>query len=105
MNKRLIRLTEGDLHRIVKESVNKILSEGWIKDETESSDYIFNDIIATFKDKDDIKLHALRSGCSSIYEFLSDYIRDNYDVTLKQCDKICKMVKEHFNIVKFYYGE
>lgn len=32
MNKRLIRLTEGDLHRIVKESVKKILTEGeiWI---------------------------------------------------------------------------
>ena len=27
MNKRLIRLTESDLHRIVKESVNRILSE------------------------------------------------------------------------------
>ena len=29
MNKKLIRLTEGDLHRIVKESVNRILDEGW----------------------------------------------------------------------------
>ena len=28
MNKKLIRLTEQDLHRIVKESVNKILKEG-----------------------------------------------------------------------------
>ena len=27
MDKRLIRLTESDLHRIVKESVNRILSE------------------------------------------------------------------------------
>ena len=27
MNKKLIRLTEGDLHRIVKQSVNKILRE------------------------------------------------------------------------------
>lgn len=27
MNKKLIRLTENDLHRIVKESVNKILKE------------------------------------------------------------------------------
>lgn len=31
MNKKLIRLTESDLHRIVKESVQKILNEadGW----------------------------------------------------------------------------
>ena len=28
MNKKLIRLTESDLHRIVKESVNKTLKEG-----------------------------------------------------------------------------
>ena len=28
MNKKLIRLTEDDLHRIVKESVNKVLKEG-----------------------------------------------------------------------------
>ena len=27
MNKRLIRLTESDLHRIVKETVNRILTE------------------------------------------------------------------------------
>ena len=27
MNKKLIRLTESDLHRIVKESVNKVLNE------------------------------------------------------------------------------
>lgn len=32
--KKLIRLTEGDLHRIVKESVRKVLTEGenWIGD-------------------------------------------------------------------------
>ena len=28
MNKKLIRLTESDLHKIVKESVNKVLNEG-----------------------------------------------------------------------------
>ena len=27
MNKKLIRLTESDLHKIVKESVNRILKE------------------------------------------------------------------------------
>ena len=29
--KQIIRLTENDLHRIVKESVNKILNEGYMK--------------------------------------------------------------------------
>ena len=31
MNKKLIRLTESDLHRIVKESVKKILKESRLK--------------------------------------------------------------------------
>ncbi len=37
MNKKLIRLTESDLHKIVKESVNTILSEGGYYD------YVFGD--------------------------------------------------------------
>ena len=32
MNKKLIRLTEGDLHRIVKESVEKIITESEINE-------------------------------------------------------------------------
>ena len=43
MNKKLIRLTEGDLHRLVKESVNKIINEAQIGRGTtttiSSSDY------------------------------------------------------------------
>ena len=33
MKKRIIRLTEGDLHRIVKKSVNRILRESYEDDE------------------------------------------------------------------------
>lgn len=39
MNKKLIRLTESDLHQIVKESVNKVLREG-INDITPLSTHI-----------------------------------------------------------------
>ena len=35
MNKKLIRLTESDLHRIVKESVTNIIKEVWNKDRFE----------------------------------------------------------------------
>jgi len=42
MNKKLIRLTESDLHRIVKESVKKILKE-WNK--IENPDYDPREII------------------------------------------------------------
>ena len=47
MNKKLIRLTESDLHNIVKESVNKILNEweyaGWINDIEDPIEYDPND--------------------------------------------------------------
>ena len=35
MNKKLIRLTEGDLHKIVKESVNRVLKENTYNNEYE----------------------------------------------------------------------
>lgn len=35
MAKKLIRLTEGDLHRIIKESVNKVLMESYFYDDYE----------------------------------------------------------------------
>ena len=41
MNKKLIRLTESDLHKIVKESVNKILYE--VLDTTDSIKSFYND--------------------------------------------------------------
>ena len=47
MDKKLIRLTESDLHKIVKESVNKILNETKKKDPMQQ----------WFKDMDDIQKH------------------------------------------------
>ena len=40
MNKKLIRLTESDLHRIVKESVNRVLKEGHNEDYMEAKQII-----------------------------------------------------------------
>ena len=39
MNKKLIRLTESDLHRIVKRSVNKVLRESYNDDDVYMSNY------------------------------------------------------------------
>lgn len=41
MNNKLIKLTEGDLHRIVKESVNRVLNE--VLDTTDSIKSFYND--------------------------------------------------------------
>ena len=42
MKKKLMRLTESDLHKIVKESVNRILkegeSEGWVVESEQAQD-------------------------------------------------------------------
>lgn len=50
MNKNRIRLTESDLHRIVKESVNKVL-----KEERPNIHGVFNDRNKSFEEK----LHRL----------------------------------------------
>jgi len=42
MNKKLIRLTEGDLHNIVKESIKKILKESVGVFEVYTNDYMQN---------------------------------------------------------------
>ena len=67
---------------------------GWVKTEVIPSSRIFADIISEFGEK--------RNGWIGNYEYFSDYIRDNYDVTLAQCDLICKMIKQHYHIQKFY---
>ena len=44
MEKKIIRLTESDLHRIVKESVRKILvNEGWLGKKRETSNPLVNE--------------------------------------------------------------
>lgn len=58
---------------------------------------IFNDIISIYD-----KAPTLKDG--TLYEFFADYIRDYYDVTLKECDEICKMLKVYYN-VKFYAND
>lgn len=39
---------------------------------------------------------------SSPYEYWVDYIRDNYDVTFAQCDELCRMIKDFYDIKDFY---
>ena len=63
MNKKLIRLTESDLHRIVKESANKILKE-----------YFNPNNDGTFKDMDD----------GSKYEVNGTYYDDDMEAIKKR---------------------
>ena len=72
---------------------------GWIKEPIRDTKEIFNEIISK------VKWNGRIGDSSSPYEYFSDYIRDYYDVTLKQCDLICKMIKEHYGIKEFFYTE
>lgn len=70
---------------------------GWVKTPIKTSASILKEIIAA-----NPKWNGRIGSSSTPYEYWSDFIRDNYDVTLKQCDEICASIKKHFKIKKFY---
>lgn len=72
---------------------------GWVSKEVRPTKDIFNDLVKVFGKKWNGRI----SDSTTPYEYFSDYIRDYYDVTLKQCDLLCKMLKEHYQIERFYY--
>lgn len=76
---------------------------GWVKNETMDDEVIFNELISTFKDKFAISRGVAKSCSSSVYEYLTDYIRDYYDVTLYQCDRVAKRVSNHLGIKHLYH--
>ena len=76
---------------------------GWVSKEVRPTKDIFNDLVKVFGKKWKIEYMPHENG--SPYEYFGDYIRDYYDVTLKQCDLLCKMIKEHYKIELFYYNE
>lgn len=76
---------------------------GWVKQQTTDDEVIFNELITTFKDKFAISRGVTKICSSSVYEYLTDYIRDYYDVTLWQCNRIAKRVSDHLGIKHFYH--
>ena len=64
MNKKLIRLTEQDLHRIVKESVNKILNEGRGRFGNMVDEVInkFNEFYNTHKNESDNYINSVKAS-------------------------------------------
>ena len=74
---------------------------GWVSKQVRPTKEIFDDIIKDFGENWK-NTNLPPSGNGSYYEYFSDYIRDYYEVTLRQCDVLCKMIKEHYQIKKFY---
>ena len=73
---------------------------GWVKSEIESTEKIFNDVIKKIP-----IWKGIPNDSSSPCEFFTDYLRDNYELTLQQCDELCESLKSFYKIDKFYAGE
>lgn len=79
MNKKLIRLTESDLHRIVKKSVNKILRESqFMSDEDIANQY--SDMKITYFEMNPLKYHNGWKGAFELEFPNADGI--DYDETM-----------------------
>ena len=74
---------------------------GWIKNPVKTTEEIFNEVVKEFG-----KTWNGRIGdSSSPYEYFTDHLRDYYDLTLRQCDEVCRMIRDYYGIKCFYYQE
>lgn len=76
---------------------------GWVKKETMTDEALLDSLKKDFPDKFAITRGVTKSCSSSVYEYLTDYIRDYYDVTLYQCDRVAKKLADLRGIKKFYH--
>ncbi len=86
MNKKLIRLTESDLHRIVKESVNKILNESQ------------SNIMPYFS-----KLENAKNGLSDV-AFNCPDIPQEIRQEIIDCTRVIKRIMNEFTNIGFVSG-
>ena len=78
---------------------------GWVKQETMTDDELFEALTNVFHNSAEILRGKRTSQSGSVYEYLTDYIRDYYDVTLAQCDRVSKRIAKHYEIEHFYYNQ
>lgn len=102
MSKKLIRLTESDLHRVIKESVNKILNE---MDGTELNDFGYNarELRNMLGDYDDDELNVAVEAEEAeelegdIWKSISKIAHGNpYKVSFKFSD-MANMLNDEYN--------
>lgn len=75
---------------------------GWVKKEVITDAKLLKELKEVFADKFAILRGVTRSCSGSVYEYLSDFIRDYYDVTLYQCHRVSKKLADDYGIKKFY---
>lgn len=74
---------------------------GWVKNPIMGTEEIFNGILSEYGDVWNRRI----GGSVCPYEYFADHLRDNYTLTLSQCDEVCRMIKKYYNIFPFYYTE
>lgn len=66
----------------------------WVKEMVYSDSELFYKVLSRLT-INDITSHSQHNQ-ETPFGFLSDYIKDNYPVTLHQCDRVAKQLLEHF---------
>lgn len=78
---------------------------GWVKEEIMTDEELLEQLKKDFPDKFSVSRGVAKSGSNSVYEYLGDYIKDYYDVTLAQCDRVSKALADYLGIKKFYWNK
>ena len=95
MKKQVIRLTESDLQKVIKESVNSILNESYndsqtvakIKDLRQNLVHFIEYLMDTYEnpaDTDDRFLFNVYNGANKLYADLGSFLYDNDQQSLYQ---------------------
>ena len=82
--KRKVRLTESDLHRLIKESVKGILKESqddWNLRDEYSEDEMFSLINTALSSLNKARDYARKNGNGNIYELLNEIMTELWDLT------------------------
>lgn len=78
---------------------------GWVKEESMTDEALLEALKKTFPDKFSVLRGVTKSCSGSVYEYLTDYIKDYYDVTLWQCDRVAKKLADQLGIKKYYWNK
>ena len=78
---------------------------GWVKQEVINDEKLFESLKKEFPNSATILRGKIKTKSSSVYEYLTDYMRDNYIVTLSQSGRVAKRIADLYEIENFYYRD
>lgn len=77
----------------------------WVKQEVINDEKLFESLKKTFPNSATILRGKRNTKSSSVFEYLTDYMRDNYVVTSSQSSRVAKRIAELYEIENFYYRD